>query len=150
MGTTDDRVIERGAMAPGRMAFFFVIVGLVLIATAGAVVHGIAIASDQASRESPVGRLAAARRAAALEPWNRAFEARVVTLEAEDLLVAGKVDEAYRLIEPYSRIVRGDVDFRRVYQAVVRAKTPLDSRKAHLQHAREQAGGYLAPEDVFK
>jgi hypothetical protein len=93
---------------------------------------------------------AAARRAAAIEPWSRAYEVRRVTLEGEDLLARSRIDEAYRLLEPYALTVRGDPEFRRVYQAVVVAKTPLDSRKAHLQHAREQAGGYLAPEDVFK
>jgi hypothetical protein len=152
MGPSEQTTLGSGAVTPGRITFYAVVLGLFLIALLGATTHVIAVSSEQESRSasSPDTRLAAARRAAAIEPWNPAFDARVVTLEAEGLLAAGKVDEAYRLIEPYSRTVRGDADFRRVYQAVIKAKIPLDSRKAHLQHAREQANGYLAPEDVFK
>jgi len=45
--------------------------------------------------------------------------------------------------------VGGDPVYTSVYRQVVAAKAPLDARKAHLQHAREQTGGVLPEKDVF-
>ena len=94
-------------------------------------------------------RLASARLASALEPWNARFTWRVVTLRAMQLLEAGQVDPAFWLLLPYSQVVRGDPVYTSVYRQVVAAKTPLDARKAHQQHAREQTGGVLPESDVF-
>jgi hypothetical protein len=94
-------------------------------------------------------RLSSARLAAALEPWNARYRWRVVTLTALVLLQEGKIDAAFFLLEPYSQIVRDDPLYRSVYQRVVSIKTPLDSRKAHMQHAREQTGGILLEKDVI-
>ena len=65
------------------------------------------------------------------------------------LLEAGQVDPAFWLLLPYSQIVRGDPVYTSVYRQVVAAKAPLDARKAHQQHAREQTGGVLPETDVF-
>lgn len=95
-------------------------------------------------------RISAARSAARLEPWNAHFEWRVVTLEAERLLDEGRIDEAFWRLQPLSQTVRDDALYRAVYQRAVRAKAPLDSRKAHVQHGKEKADGSLDPEDVEK
>lgn len=94
-------------------------------------------------------RLAAARIAATLEPWNATFTWRVATLQGLQLFRQGKIDGAFWLLEPYSQIVRGDPLYRSVYQEVVSTKTPLDARKAHVQHSREQTSGLLLEKDVI-
>jgi hypothetical protein len=93
-------------------------------------------------------RLASAQLASRLEPWNARFEWRVIALQGLQLLQEGRVDSAFWLLEPYSLIVRGDPVYRSIYQQVVAIKAPLDSRKAHVQHAREQTGGVLLEKDV--
>jgi len=95
-----------------------------------------------------VSRINAAELAAHLEPWSERFQWRVVTLRAQRLLNAGRIDEAFWLLEPLSQIVRGDALYRSVYQEAVHLKAPLDARKAHVQHAKEKAGGVLDPADV--
>jgi len=94
-------------------------------------------------------RLASARVAARLEPWNTRFAWRVVTLRGLVLFEAGQVDAAFWLLQPYAQTVRGDEMYRSVYQQVVSVKAPLDARKAHVQHAREQTGGVLLEKDVI-
>ena len=94
-------------------------------------------------------RLASARLASALEPWNVRFRWRAVTLRGMQLLESGRVDAAFWLLLPYSQVVRDDPLFTSVYRQVVATKAPLDARKAHQQHAREQTGGVLPESDVF-
>lgn len=65
-------------------------------------------------------------------------------------LAGGDVDGAYGLLLPLSTTVRDNPAFRELYQRTVKAKWSLDARKAHQQHAREQSGGVLAPEDVWR
>lgn len=98
---------------------------------------------------STASRLASTRLASALEPWSARFGWRVVTLRAMQLFEAGQVDAAFWLLLPYSQVVRGDPVYTSVYRQVVAAKAPLDARKAHQQHAREQTGGVLPESDVF-
>lgn len=93
-------------------------------------------------------RIGAARTAERLEPWNAHFEWRRVTLEAEKLLAAGKIDAAFWMLEPYAQVVRGDALYRAVYQRTVSLKAPLDARKAHVQHGKEKADGSLDPSDI--
>lgn len=69
---------------------------------------------------------------------------------AEARLSDGDVDGAYGLLLPLSTTVRDNDAFRELYQRTVKAKWPLDARKAHQQHAKEQSGGVLAPEDVWR
>lgn len=94
-------------------------------------------------------RLASARLAATLEPWDTRFGWRVATLRGEQLLDEGRIDPAFWLLQSYSQIVRDDPLYREAYQRAVSLKTPLDARKAHIQHAREQTGGVLRDEDVI-
>lgn len=93
-------------------------------------------------------RLASARFAATLEPWNVRFGWRVVSLQGLQLFQQGETDAAYWLLLPYSRVVRGDPVFHSIYQQVVSVKTVVDSRKAHVQHGLEGTGGVLPEEDV--
>jgi hypothetical protein len=93
-------------------------------------------------------RIASARTAKKLEPWNAHFEWRRVTLEAERLLAAGRIDAAFWLLRPYAETVRGDALYRAVYQRAVTLKAPLDARKAHVQHGKEKADGSLDPSDI--
>lgn len=85
-----------------------------------------------------------------IEPWNQEFVVTCAIIEAQRLLDAGDVDRAFRMLAPYATTVRGDALYRRTYQATASAKWSLDSRKAHVQHAKEATGGALAPEDVEK
>ena len=122
---------------------------VILIAAVGW--HLTALSAYRATEHggTTASRLASARLASALEPWNARFTWRVVTLRAMQLLEAGQVDPAFWLLLPYSQVVRGDPVYTSVYRQVVAAKTPLDARKAHQQHAREQTGGVLPETDVF-
>jgi hypothetical protein len=123
---------------------------VVALAIAGAVWHVVALgAYDSTDSAAPVAsRLSSARLAAALEPWDASFTWRVVTLEGLQLFQRGRIDSAFWLLEPYSQTVRGDPVYHSVYQEVVAAKTPLDARKAHVQHSREGTGGVLLEKDV--
>lgn len=125
-------------------------VGVLVLAAAA--YHVAALTAYEASADpGPLAaRLEHARVAACMEPWQARFTWRVIAIEGLDLLAAGRTDDAYRLLEPYSRIVRGDGVYRAAYQEAVRLKTPLDARKAHVQHSREQAGGYLREQDVIR
>lgn len=138
------------APRPRRRRYILIVSLLVVLAIAAIAVNAYAASSyDASGRPGPVAsRLASAELAQRLEPWNRRFEWRVVTLRALQLLDAGKVDAAFWLLEPYSQIVRGDPLYTHTYQHVVAIKTPLDSRKAHVQHAKEQTGGVLLEKDV--
>ena len=102
-----------------------------------------------AYRATQHGGTTASRLASALEPWNVRFRWRAVTLRGMQLLESGRVDAAFWLLLPYSQVVRGDPLFTSVYRQVVATKAPLDARKAHQQHAREQTGGVLPESDVF-
>lgn len=77
-------------------------------------------------------------------------EVEAAMRKAERLLAADDVDGAYTLLLPLSTTVRDNPAFRELYQRTVEAKWVLDARKAHQQHAKEQTGGALAPEDVFR
>lgn len=144
------RTARQGGHRGGRRSrLAALVVGGLLLAALG--YHAAALTAYEAAAEPgrASARLAHARAAATLEPWDRRFAWRVVTLEGLALLEAGRVDDAYRLLEPLSQVVRDDALYRAVYQEVVAFKTPLDARKAHLQHAREQKGGFLREQDVF-
>jgi hypothetical protein len=150
MGTAADTTRD-GAPPPTRrrpaVVLALTVATLALLAVAW---HAIALGA-YASTDSaaPVAdRLVGARIAATLEPWKATFRWRLVTLEGLQLFRRGWIDSAFWLLEPYSQVVRGDPLYRSVYQEVVSAKTPLDARKAHVQHSREQTGGVLLEKDV--
>jgi hypothetical protein len=143
LGSTPQRPRPRRSVVLG-----VAVLALLVIAIAW---HLIALAEYRATSEAGTvtSRLSDARAASTLEPWNQPFRWRVVTLEGLRLLQEGQVDKAFWLLEPYSQIVRGDPLYRSVYQEVVSVKAPLDARKAHVQHAREQTGGVLLEKDVI-
>jgi hypothetical protein len=126
------------------------VLALVLLLAAGAW-HLTALSAYRATEHggTTASRLASARLASALEPWNVRFAWRVVTLRGMQLLEAGQVDAAFWLLLPYTQIVRDDPVYTSVYRQAVALKTPLDARKAHQQHAREQTGGVLLEKDVI-
>lgn len=129
-----------------------VVIGLAaaVLALVAAAWHVTALAAySRTAGSAPLpSRLASAELAARLEPWDARFGWRVTTLRAQQLLDAGKIDPAFWLLQPLAQTVRGDALYRSVYQEAVRLKTPLDSRKAHVQHAKEKAGGVLLEQDV--
>ena len=131
-----------------RFAGLLIVALLLLVVVAGA--HIVAVGEFAASATpGPVGqRLAQARLAATIEPWQTLFRWRVVTLQALDLFDRKQVDSAYFLLLPYTTVVRGDAFFRQVYQEMLAVKAPLDSRKAHVQHALEGPGGILSEKNV--
>jgi hypothetical protein len=99
---------------------------------------------DRATRPGPVtSRLAAARVALAIEPWNRGFAVRVVTLRALQLFEDAEIDPAYFLLLPSTQVVSGDPFLKQVYQQVLAVKRVTDSRKAHVQHGHETSTGAL-------
>jgi hypothetical protein len=101
---------------------------------------------DSGAQSGPVAaRLASARLASSIEPWNGSFAVRVVTLRALQLFDDTQIDRAYFLLLPYSPVVRGDPFFTQVYQEILAVKGPLDSRKAHVQHGFETSQGALPP-----
>lgn len=114
-------------------------------------IHLLALGAERAARDpqaAPEMRVAAAKRAVRLEPFNPRFEVTLAIALAEQDLAAGRVDEAYFTLLPLSTTVRGDEQFRDTYRRAVALKWTVDARKAHQQHAREKAGGALDPEDV--
>lgn len=146
------RDVETTARGARRNALRLTALALGLLLIAAVAYHAGALAAFRRSSDAGAtpARIKAARLAASLEPWEPRFAWRVTALEGLTLLERGRVDAAYFLLEPLSQVVRGDEVYRTIYQAAVHAKTPLDSRKAHLQHAREQKNGFLREGDVFK
>lgn len=113
--------------------------------------HAYAQSLEERARDrslTPPERVAAGRRAVAIEPWNDRFALSLTIAEAHEMVSEGRVDEAYFRLLPYSQI--RDEQLRMTYQDVLKLKWPLDARKAHQQHAKEQEDGALADEDVFK
>jgi hypothetical protein len=131
----------RLAMSAGRRTSIALALAAVMLALLALGWHLDALASynDAALAGTPAqGRLASAQVAARMEPWNVRFAWRVIALRGLVIFESGDVDGAYRLLEPYSPIVHGeDATFVAIYQAVVKVKTPLDSRKAHLAHGAD-------------
>lgn len=146
------RYVETAARGTRRKALRLTALALGVLLIAAVAYHAGALAALRRSSDAgpTAARLEAARLAASLEPWEPRFGWRVTALEGLALLERGRVDAAYFLLEPLSQVVRGDEVYHTIYQQAVSAKWPLDSRKAHLQHAREQKDGSLRPQDVFK
>ncbi len=139
---------------PGRLRRRRVVaVALVAILLAAASAHLYAESLGRHARDTSLPtaeRVEAARLARTLEPWDESHDVTLRITEAEVLLERDEVDAAYSLLAPLAPIVRDDELFRSVYHRVLESKTILDSRKAHIQHAREQEDGSLDPEDVLR
>lgn len=147
----NEAATSRRVWALRPVALAVILTGAVVVAALS--VHVYALSLDRTARDTTLGapvRVNAARRAASLEPFNPRVQTTYALAKAQELVRRGRVDEAYVLLLPLSTTVRGDALFRATYQDVVRAKWPLDARKAHQQHAREATDGVLAPDDVLR
>jgi hypothetical protein len=128
-----------------RRALRFLLVIAVVAGVAAGAAHLFALWEfDRATRPGPVtSRLAAARVALVIEPWNRGFAVRVVTLRALQLFEDAEIDPAYFLLLPSTQVVSGDPFLKQVYQQVLAVKRVTDSRKSHVQHGHETSTGAL-------
>lgn len=118
---------------------------LIMIALVWHVTAVSAYTSSASPTTSTATRLGFAQLAQRLEPWDVRFTWRVVTLKALALFQQGKIDPAFRVLDPYSAIVRGDPLFRQVYQDVLAVKWPLDSSKAHVAHGLDPLLNFTPP-----
>jgi hypothetical protein len=111
-----------------------IVVGVLLVLAVAW--HLTAISAYAASAENgPVGtRLADARLARTLEPWDERFQWRVVALEGLQLIDTYQLDRGYFLLLRYSTVVRGDPVFRQIYQQAVNDRYFFDWGTAHLAH----------------
>lgn len=137
--TSDRRHTRRGVILALSAA------ALVLIALVWHVTAVSAYASSASPTAPTATRLGFAELAQRLEPWDVRFTWRVVTLKALALFEQGKIDPAFRVLDPYSAIVRGDPLFRQVYQDVLAVKWPLDSSKAHVAHGLDPLLNFTPP-----
>lgn len=126
-------------------------VATIAIAVFASIWHFTALAAFRTAEDTgPVAdRLSRARLASTLEPWDGRYARRVIALQGLELLRAGEVDAAFRLLYPYWEVATDDRVFGSVYREVMAIKMPLDARKAHQQHAREQSSGVLLEKDVI-
>ncbi len=69
--------------------------------------------------------------------------------QAKQLVAAGDLDRARQVLIDAWALDRSAMYLRRQLKDVNDAIFLRDARKAHQQHAREQTGGVLAPEDVI-
>jgi hypothetical protein len=126
----------------------------ILIATAAAVLlaaaaaHAVAYASWRASfgSGSYAERLAAAKRAAALEPFNPSFRARPEWVRGTESTKAGRPGDAYYYLHRAIDADPGNEQLRAEFKQAYRAWYDATTWKAHVQHQRELTGGVL-PED---
>ncbi len=117
--------VEPNALQRSMAISFQLLFGALLLVMLAVSLHAAAMANEAASRRLPGfgSRLAAAERAALIEPWNMSLRVRLATLKAERLVREGKADEAYDLLEPLTPSARGDADFAAVYESVLLKRT---------------------------
>lgn len=126
------------------------VLGLLLLAASA--VHGYASWQWRASFGGGgyPQRLASARRAASVEPWNARYAARPDRVRAAEFARRNQPGNAYaalrRAIELDPADERLRAELKRAYAAWYQATT----WKAHVQHGREQTGGVLSDEDVVR
>jgi len=139
--------------ARDRIAVVAVLVAALAIAVAGAVHMTAASASRRAQKPGDLAsRVAAARLAATLEPWNaeRVERSRVMQQweRGKRLLDAGDYNRAVdELSEAYARDV-GNAELLALFRRAQDVQALETNRKAHLQHGHEGPGGTLRPEDI--
>jgi hypothetical protein len=112
------------------------------------------------ARASLASRLVAAEAAARVNPLNRDYRTRVITLRGLELFGAGDILGAYDLLhaEYVREAIANNRDHRLTYDPQLAAAHELvwqsywawSSRAAHVMHGKEQPDGTIKPEDVQK
>lgn len=129
---------------------YAIVTAIVAVAAVVTSLHAATLFMEHRARNESLPldrRVELARHASAIEPFNAHLRITYVITRAEQLADEDRYDDAYRLLEPYAQTTR-DGEFREIYERVVAIKLQTDARKAHQQHAHEQTGGALAPQDV--
>lgn len=120
---------------PRRLVVAGLVVGALLVAALAWHLVALAAYDSTARPGKTADRLASARMAATMEPWNERFRWRLVGLQGLTLLEAGKVRPAYFLIEKWMPIVFGrDATFIEIYKQVRAAEFAIDSGIPHVAH----------------
>ena len=127
-----------------------------VLAVVGIALHLGAEAAYNASMRvgTPIDqRVAIARRATRLEPWNRQYRQRRAYVEtwkrADVLLAAGNFSGALATLQTIVGSTLVEPDLLSLYHRAEEAQTAGTNWKAHVQHAREGPGGTLRPQDVI-
>lgn len=125
-------------------AALFVFAALHITATA---------AAHRAETSGPLAkRVASARLAARLEPWNPTFvrRSRVMTLWelGQRQLASGDYNRAVDTLRAAYRDDVGNTDLLDLFKEAQATQALETNRKAHLQHGHEGPGGTLRPEDI--
>ena len=129
-----------------------VVVAVVIVA-----LHLGAVAAFNASERVGIPidqRLALARRANRLVPWNREYRARRALVEtwkrADTALNGGDYVTALALLHTIvPEHTAAEPDLRVLYQRAEAAQTLNTNWKAHVLHGREGPGGTLRPQDLL-
>ena len=93
-----------------------------------------------------------AARAAALEPFNRAFTTRDLVFRkwvlGKRLLDSGDYEGAIAALDIAYRNDIGDAELLALYHKAQDVQSEATNRKAHLQHGHEGPGGTLTPDQI--
>jgi len=130
-------------------------VGLVLVVV-GIVLHLGAAAAFNASERVGIPidqRLALARRATRLVPWNRAYRKRRAFVEtwkrADAQLASGDFNGAMTTLHIIVGTTLAEPDLLALYHRAEEAQALGTNWKPHVLHGREGPGGTLRPEDLL-
>jgi hypothetical protein len=130
-------------------------VGIVLVVV-GIVLHlGAAAAFDASQRVGiPIDqRVALARRATRLVPWNRQYRKRLAFVEtwkrADTALSAGDFNSSMVALRSIVGTTLAEPDLLALYHRAQEAQAEGTNWKAHVLHGREGPGGTLRPEDLL-
>ncbi|HEY3317147.1 MAG TPA: hypothetical protein VGK50_01815 [Coriobacteriia bacterium] len=121
----------------------------VVLVVAAALAHGYAWAQWRASfgRGGYEQRLAEARRASAVEPWNAELRARPDWVRGDEYSRRNQPGNAYYYLHRAADVYNGDPRLRKRLREAYDAWYLATTWKAHVQHAREQTGGVLLEKD---
>jgi hypothetical protein len=141
--------------SPRRRRFAAVVILVALAALLGALALHFTAVSASRYAQGPgdlAARATAARRAAAMEPWNSELVRQATVLRqwerGQQLLDAGNYPGAVDVLqEAYSEDV-GNAELLALFKKAQDAQALATNRKAHLQHGHEGPGGTLLPEDI--
>lgn len=130
--------------------FRIILTVLGVLVLAAAAVHAYAYAEWRASfaQRPAAEQLAAAERAAALEPWVAAYRARPLWIRGEVARSHKKVATGYFLLHRAADIDPHDPDLHQALHAAYLDWYVATTWKAHVQHGHELPGGKLREQDV--
>lgn len=126
------------------------VLGVLLVLAAA--VHGFAWWQWRASFGTGgfAERLAEAKRAAGIEPWNAEWRARPDWIRGNWDAARNEPTNAYYDLHRAADISNADPRLRKDLKDAFGAWVVATSWKAHVQHAREQTGGVLLEKDHIK